>query len=157
MFEGKKIVTIYSGDYYISNDSNVVICTVLGSCIAVCLYDDLMRIGGMNHFMLPRAWEHHVSEFGRFGLQSMEIMLSKFYKMGTIHSNLKAKVFGGARMLELSSAESEKDVATSNINFILNYLRQKQISIVARDLGGVAGRKIYYVLENNKVFLRRLQ
>ncbi len=156
MFEGKKIVTIYSGDYYISNDQNVVICTVLGSCIAVCLYDDLMRIGGMNHFMLPRAWTRHVSEFGRYGLQSMEIMLSKFYKMGTIHSNLKAKVFGGAKMFELAFAKSE-DVAASNINFILNYLRQKQISIVARDLGGAAGRKIYFDLENNKVFLRRIQ
>ncbi len=156
MFENKTIVTIYSGDYYISSDPDVVICTVLGSCIAVCLYDGLMRIGGMNHFMLPRAWENHVSEFGRFGLQSMEIMLSKFYKMGSIHSNLKAKVFGGAKMLDLSLADGESDVATSNIKFILNYLRQKQISIVAQDLGGVSGRKIYFVLEDSKVFLRRL-
>jgi chemotaxis protein CheD len=160
MFQNKKIVVIYSGDYYISNDPDVVICTVLGSCIAVCLYDETSRIGGMNHFMLPRAWEQRVSESGNFGLESMEIMLAKLYKMGATHANIKAKVFGGARMLELSlgpgAADREKDVPTANINFILDYLRQKQIAIVAHDLGGVAGRKIYFVLENNKVYLHRL-
>lgn len=156
MFEGKQLVTIYSGDYYISNNPEIVICTVLGSCIAVCLYDEMMRIGGMNHFMLPRAGTQPISEFGRFGLQSMEIMLAKFFKMGAIHSNLKAKVFGGARMLDLVLIDGESDVASSNIKFILDYLQQNNITIVARDLGGGAGRKIYYDLENHKVFLRRL-
>ena len=160
MFQDKKIVIIYSGDYYISNDPNVVICTVLGSCIAVCLYDEKTQIGGMNHFMLPRAWEQQVSEYGRFGLESMEIMLAKFYKMGASHFNLKAKVFGGARMLDLnlrsSVMEGDIDVASSNINFILDYLKRQQITIAAQDLGGIAGRKIYYMLENHKVYLHRL-
>lgn len=156
MFQNKKIMIIYSGDYYISNDPDVVICTVLGSCIAVCLYDEKSRIGGMNHFMLPRAWEQRASESGRFGLESMEIMLDKFNNMGASHANIKAKVFGGARMLDMSPVDREKDVPSSNINFILDYLKRKQITIVAHDLGGVSGRKIYYVLENNKVYLHRL-
>lgn len=156
MFQNKKIVIIYSGDYYISTDLNVVICTVLGSCIAVCLYDEKARIGGMNHFMLPRAWDRQSSESGRFGLESMEIMLAKFYSMGASLANIKAKVFGGGRMLDLSMPYREKDVPSANINFILNYLKQKQIIIAARDLGGVSGRKIYYVLENNKVYLHRI-
>jgi chemotaxis protein CheD len=156
MFQNKKIVIIYSGDYYISSDPDVVICTVLGSCIAVCLYDEKARIGGMNHFMLPRAWEQRSSESGRFGLESMEIMLAKFCTMGASLANIKAKVFGGGRMLELAMADREKDVPSANINFILDYLKRKQITIAAHDLGGVSGRKIYYVLENNKVYLHRL-
>jgi chemotaxis protein CheD len=160
MFQNKKIVIIYSGDYYITSDPDVVICTVLGSCIAVCLYDEKLRIGGMNHFMLPRAWEQQDFESGRFGLESMEIMLAKFYKMGVNHANIKAKVFGGARMLEIpmrpGATDREQDVPSANINFILDYLKEKQITIMAHDLGGTSGRKIYYVLENNKVYLHRL-
>ena len=129
---------------------------MLGSCIAVCLYDEKARIGGMNHFMLPRASEQRSSDSGRFGLESMEIMLSKFYTMGASLSGLKAKVFGGAKMLDMSMPDREKDVPSANINFILDYLKRKQITIVAHDLGGVTGRKIYYVLETNKVYLHRL-
>ena len=132
MLQAKKVVIIYSGDYYVSNDPEVVLCTVLGSCIAVCLYDDRMRIGGMNHFMLPRAWQQHFSEYGRFGLESMEIMLAQFYKMGANHSNLKAKVFGGARMIESPVAVHETDVAAANVNFIIDYLKRQQITLVAR-------------------------
>lgn len=156
MFQDKKLVIIYSGDYYVSSDPDVVICTVLGSCIAVCLYDEKARIGGMNHFMLPRASQQRPIDSGRFGLESMETMMAKFFSMGASLNGLKAKVFGGAKMLGMSMTDREKDVPSANINFILDYLKRKQITIIAHDLGGVTGRKIYYVLENNKVYLRRI-
>ena len=150
------LVTIYNGEFYVSEDSNVTIFTLLGSCIAVCLYDEYTGIGGMNHFMLPRAVNNLNLNPGHYGYESMEMMFEKFLKMGALFSNLKAKVFGGARMFDLENRDSANDVAKANIEFILHYLAQKRVPIIARDLGGTAGRKIYYRLKDYRVYLKRL-
>jgi chemotaxis protein CheD len=154
MLEGKQIVTIYSGEYYISSDPQVVIYTLLGSCIAVCLYDSINGIGGMNHFMLPQAHEDQISEYGRYGLQSMELMIEKLLYQGAVYQNLKAKIFGGGNMISFNYRES--DIALSNIRFTLKYLASKTIPIIAKGLGGTSGRKIYYFLEDHSVYVRRL-
>ena len=152
LFQGKKIITIYSGEYYIAADPSLVIYTLLGSCIAVCLYDPAHSIGGMNHFMLPQSKETHSSS-GRFGKQSMDAMIDELLRQGAVFSALKAKIFGGARMFD---TPKEIDIAGANIQFITEFMETHQIPVVARDLGGNIGRKIYYVLENHRVFLKRI-
>lgn len=152
MFTGKKVITIHSGQYHISDDPNMVIYTLLGSCIAVCLYDEENGVGGMNHFMLPEALDVDESDLGRFGLESMEIMSGLLLQMGAEKANLKAKVFGGAKVINYT----ENDIASANIRFILGYLKEKNIPITAQDLGDKVGRKVYYVLENHSVFIQRL-
>jgi chemotaxis protein CheD len=156
MFQGKKIVTIYSGEFYVSTDSDIVIFTLLGSCVAVCLYDERTGLGGMNHFLLPKAKSNYLSDYGRFGLESMELMIGQFIKMGASHLNLRAKVFGGARMFDYKNTSIYTDIASENVSFILNYLQEKRIPITAQDLGGTIGRKIYYELQDHHVFLQRL-
>ncbi|HEX3047757.1 MAG TPA: chemotaxis protein CheD [Bacillota bacterium] len=152
-FQGKRIITIYSGEFYTTTDPSLVIYTLLGSCIAVCLYDEERSIGGMNHFMLPQAKEARIQS-GRFGKQSMEAMISRLLRQGAVFSALRAKIFGGARMLDTQNPEI--DIAGANIQFILEFMDSRKIPIVARDLGGTTGRKIYYELENNRVFLQRI-
>ena len=154
MLEGKNIVTIYSGEYYISSDPHVAIYTLLGSCVAVCLYDQITGIGGMNHFMLPQAQKDQILEYGRYGLQSIEIMIEKLLYQGAVYQNLKAKIFGGSNMVNLNYREN--DIARSNIRFTLKYLESKEIPIIAKGLGGTFGRKIYFVLEDYSVYVQRL-
>jgi chemotaxis protein CheD len=151
------IVTIYNGDYYVAADPNVTIFTLLGSCIAVCLYDEQSQLGGMNHFMLPRSGNNLNLNPGYYGWDSMEMMIDKFLKMGSPFSNLKAKVFGGARMFNVDDNGSTHDVARVNVEFTLNYLAQKRIPITARNLGGTAGRKIYFSLKDFSVYLQWLE
>jgi chemotaxis protein CheD len=154
ILEGKNVVTIYSGEYYTSNNPLEVIYTLLGSCIAVCLYDVTNGIGGMNHFMLPQAREDQILDHGQFGLQSLEMMIEQLLDKGAIYQNLKAKIFGGGNMVGFNSREN--DIAMSNIRFTLKYLESKGIPIISKELGGTSGRKIYYVLEDHSVYVQRL-
>jgi chemotaxis protein CheD len=152
--EGKNIVTIYSGEYYISNDPTVVIYTLLGSCVAVCLYDERSGIGGMNHFMLPEAGDGQKDKQGRYGLQSLESIIEKLQLLGATLQNIKAKVFGGANMISFN--HQTNDIALANILFAVNYLDSKRIPIISKELGGRSGRKIYYVLKDHSVYVQRL-
>lgn len=159
MFSGKKIVTIYSGNYYVTNDPEVVIYTLLGSCVAVCLFDSQSGVGGMNHFMLPQP-KNKTARFknfksGLFGLDAMDLMIEQILKMGGTLSGLKAKVFGGARVVE-SLDFLDAAVPDANINFTLEYLNEKKIPIVSKDIGGCSGRKIFYYLKDHSVLVQRL-
>ncbi len=160
MLSNKKIVTIYSGNYYVSNDPEVVIHTLLGSCIAVCLFDIKNSIGGMNHFILPqqssltiRAPEY---KSGWFGLDSMESMIDKILSLGGSFSNLQAKVFGGGQVVE-NLTPFNINISSANIDFSLNYLNEKKIPVIAKDVGGCFGRKVFYYLEDHSVLVQRLE
>lgn len=160
MSPDKKLVAIYSGNYYVSNDPKVVIYTLLGSCIAVCLYDIRNGIGGMNHFMLPRqspySYGTEVSRPGWFGMDSLDLMIDQIIKIGGSVSDLKAKVFGGARVVENLDLFNT-NIPDANISFTMNYLNQKKIPIIAKDVGGCSGRKIFYCLKDHSVLVQRLE
>ncbi len=160
MLSDKKIVTIYSGNYYVSNDPNVVIYTLLGSCIAVCLFDIRKGIGGMNHFMLPQqspySCRSNDSIPGWFGLDSLDLMIGQILKIGGSLSDLQAKIFGGARVIE-NLELSSTNVPAANISFTLKYLKEKEIPVIAKDIGGCSGRKIFYCLEDHSVLVQRLE
>jgi chemotaxis protein CheD len=159
MLSDKKIVTIYSGNYYVSDDPQVVIHTLLGSCIAVCLFDSENNIGGMNHFVLPQqnqAKNRSKSDPGWFGLDSMEAMINRILVLGGTFSRLKAKVFGGGQVVE-NLTPFNINVAEANINFILSYLRENNIPVLAKDVGGCYGRKVLYYLEDHSVLVQRLE
>jgi chemotaxis protein CheD len=160
MLNDKKIVTIFSGNYYVSDDPQVVIHTILGSCIAVCLFDSENHIGGMNHFLLPQQYSSKKRlsklESGWFGLDSMEAMINRVLELGGAFPNLKAKVFGGGQVIE-NLAPFNINVADANIKFILSYLIEKKIPVVAKDVGGSFGRKVLYHLEDHSVLVQRLE
>lgn len=160
MMNDKKIVTIYSGNYYVSNDPKVVIYTLLGSCIAVCLFDAQKGIGGMNHFMLPKQspynYRHEGSNPGWFGLDSLDLMIDEITRMGGALPQLTAKIFGGAQVVENLDLINT-NVPDANINFTVDYLAAKKIPVIAKDLGGFSGRKIFYCLADNSVLVQRLE
>ncbi|NLW46704.1 MAG: chemotaxis protein CheD [Firmicutes bacterium] len=160
MLSDKKIVTIYSGTYYVSDDPQVVIHTLLGSCIAVCLFDNENHIGGMNHFLLPEENPARKRLFkpdsGWFGLDSMEAMIGRVLELGGVFSNLKAKVFGGGQVVD-NLTPFNINLAEANIKFILSYLSEKKIPVIVKDVGGRYGRKVLYYLEDHSVLVQRLE
>lgn len=97
-------VTIEPGEYY-STGNMGVISTLLGSCIAACLYDPRNRLIGMNHFMLShsrysRSLPIHVSEAGRYGIHAMDLLINDMMTKGTSRRFLRAKIFGGATIMQ---------------------------------------------------------
>ena len=153
----KTMVVINPGEYYTSTD-NEIISTVLGSCIAVCLYDEVNNIAGMNHFMLVgdlRDERIFMEPSARYGIFAMEVLINDIIKKGGKKENLKAKVFDGGHVLNYKTREG--NVVDNNIRFAVTFLKLEKIPIVNQDVGGYQGRKILFFTDTYKVLVKKLR
>lgn len=131
---------VMEGQFLVSDDPDLVMTTVLGSCVAACLRDPVARIGGMNHFLLPGDGDRVQSgEAERYGVHLMELLVNGLMKRGAQRGQLEAKLFGGAKTLFKSS-----DVGSMNACFAERFLKNEGISIIGGSLGGKSGRRIEY-------------
>tara|TARA_R110002073_G_scaffold99813_2_gene227707 strand:+ start:250 stop:852 length:603 start_codon:yes stop_codon:yes gene_type:complete len=152
----KPAVKLLPGEYFVTN-KDILLVTVLGSCVAACIRDSYSGIGGMNHFMLPESGGNVVipmSTSARYGIYAMEILINQLLKLGARRSNLEAKVFGGGNVL---AGFTGTHVGRRNADFVLNYLVTEKIRVVAQDLVGLYPRKVYFFPENNKVMVKKLK
>lgn len=149
---GSEVIKILPGEFYVASGP-LVLATVLGSCVAACLWDPLTRIGGMNHFMLADAEEGRSADSMRYGLFAMNTLIEQLVAAGALKHCLQAKVFGGARVL---SGESNLRVGHDNHRFVLDYLAQRKIPLLAQDLGGNTPRKLLFFPETGKVMVKRM-
>ena len=115
----------------------LMISTLLGSCVSACLYDPVAKIGGLNHFLLPRTALEDAAP-GRFGVHAMELLMNKLMALGAERSRVVAKVFGAARV----SKDLLSMVAETNATFIREFLARERIPIVVERLGGNLARQI---------------
>jgi len=128
------------------------ITTVLGSCVAVCLWDRVHGGGGMNHFMLP-LWNGEGLATPKYGTIAMERLLEHLLSIGARKEHLVAKVFGGANLLVTSSAAFP--IGVRNIELALSLLEEWRISVIASDVGGRVGRKVIMNTMTGVVLLGR--
>jgi chemotaxis protein CheD len=153
----QEVVTIHPGEYYATSE-DTIISTVLGSCVAVGLFDETRSLGGLNHFMLPGevAREDLVrSPNAKYGMYAMELLINELLKLGAKKNDLRAKVFGGASILRFSGI-SAAHIPQSNIDFALSYLKAEGIPLAASDVGGQEPRKIFFYARSGKVLLKRI-
>ena len=144
---------ILPGEYFVTQ-KNVVLVTVLGSCVAACIRDTELGIGGMNHFMLPdEGVKEMVSSSARYGTYAMEILINHLLKLGARRNRLEAKVFGGGAVLE---SLSNSNVGARNAEFVLSYLKTEKIPVVAKDLLDAYPRKVYYFPQPGRVLVKKL-
>jgi chemotaxis protein CheD len=149
-------VKILPGEYYVST-REILMVTVLGSCVAACIRDRVTGIGGINHFMLPDDRRDEDSRFSRsmrYGDYAMEILINQLLKIGAKRSNLEAKVFGGGNVLP---GFKNHVVGERNSHFVLDYLGVEAIPIVAKDLLGNYPRKVYFFPSNGRVLVKKLR
>ncbi|TSK05363.1 MAG: chemotaxis protein CheD [Geobacter sp.] len=148
-YQNGERVTISPGELYVTGGP-CVISTLLGSCIAACLYDPSRRIIGMNHFMLsnPRYSKElplNITDAGRYGIHAMDLLINAMMAQGTDRRHVRAKIFGGATII---NPESSKDnffcVGQVNCRFILQYMEKERIPVEAMDIGGDFGRVIHF-------------
>lgn len=146
-------VKVLPGEYFVTA-TNVLMVTVLGSCVSACIRDREKGIGGMNHFMLADSAESSaVSSSARYGTYAMEILINHLLKLGARKSNLEAKVFGGGRvMASLSSSQ----VGERNSRFVMEFLKTEGIRVAAQDLLDSYPRKVYFFPENGRVLVKKL-
>jgi chemotaxis protein CheD len=153
-----EVTTIHPGEYFTSADDGII-STVLGSCVAVALYDSVHHIGGLNHFMLPGHLKdrerYYLTNAGKYGMFAMELLINEMLKMGSRRKDLIAKVFGGASVLNRQGSFSST-IPQDNIRFAQSFLETEDIPIVAQDVGGRLARKIFYYPTTSKVLLKRI-
>ncbi|HEX7648882.1 MAG TPA: chemoreceptor glutamine deamidase CheD [Noviherbaspirillum sp.] len=147
---------ILPGEYYFTC-KDMLIVTVLGSCVSACIRDRVSGIGGMNHFMLPDGGgdaDSPVSASMRYGTYAMEVLINDLLKAGARRENLEAKVFGGGNVLRGFIAIN---VGERNAQFVRDYLRAENIRIVAEDLNDIYPRKVYFFPRTGKVLVKKLK
>lgn len=139
---------VMQGEFKISGDPTVVLTTLLGSCVATCLFDPIAAVGGMNHFLLPTGQDGS-GRRERFGLHAMERMIAALVDLGASKSRLQAKVFGAA-VLEKRIGDMGRD----NARFALGFLQREGIPCLATSLGGEKGRELRFVPTTGSVSQR---
>ena len=147
---------ILPGEYY-ATGREMMLCTVLGSCVAACIRDYRSGIGGMNHFMLPDSAADDgspMSKSARYGTYAMEILINQLLKMGARRENLEAKVFGGGKILKGMSAIN---IGQRNADFVMEFLGREKIRVVAQDLVDIYPRKVYYFPKTGKAMVKKLR
>ncbi|GAB7536225.1 chemoreceptor glutamine deamidase CheD [Burkholderia sp. 22PA0099] len=153
---GKPGVKLLPNEFFTTRDDMVLV-TVLGSCVAACLHDPFMGLGGMNHFMLPddgadaRAT---ASDSMRYGAYAMEVLINELIKAGGRRERFEAKVFGGAAVL---AGMTTINIGDRNADFVRRYLALEKIRIVAEDLQGVHPRKVAFMPRTGQAMVKKLR
>jgi chemotaxis protein CheD len=143
-------VKVLPGEYFVSSDE-IMIMTVLGSCIAACIWDTRVRAGGMNHFMLPDG--ETGDGMGRYGSYAMELLINQLLKAGARRETLQAKVFGGAQVM---AGFTSLNVGERNTRFVLDYLATERIPVVSQDVLDIHPRKVCFFPTSGKALVKRL-
>jgi chemotaxis protein CheD len=137
---GEKRIHIVQGEQHVTDDPNVVLTTLLGSCVAACMRDPVAGVGGMNHFLLPGGRAGAIErDMQRHGVHAMELLVNELLKRGARRERLEAKLFGGGRLID-----GLTDVGRQNAEFAVGFLANEGIRHVGGSLQGDFGRKIQF-------------
>jgi len=149
--KGAQRINVIQGDYAVSDNAGDVITTILGSCVATCLYDPIAKIGGMNHFLLPGEKNAISCSSESYGLNAMELLINSLLKLGAKRSRLEAKLFGGAQIVQGLS-----DVGRQNGNFATDFLAFEGIPCVSKSLGGKMARRLRFWPTSGRVQMKNI-
>jgi chemotaxis protein CheD len=127
---------VIQGEFLISDDRELVMTTILGSCVAACIRDTVTGVGGMNHFLLPGTTG---DEGLRYGVQSMELLVNGLLRRGARRERLEVKLFGGARLID-----GLTDVGNQNAGFAERFVRDEGLIYAGGSLRGDRARRIQY-------------
>jgi chemotaxis protein CheD len=146
---------IQPGECYVTS-LDMVLVTVLGSCVAACLRDPAARLGGMNHFMLPDTTkdESIISQPTRYGIYAMELLINDILRRGGRRDRLEAKVVGGANVLK---GFAPGTVGERNASFVMRFLKTEGIRVAGHDLLSLYPRKVYYFPVSGRLLVRELR
>lgn len=136
-------VSIVQGENAIVAEADVMVSTLLGSCVAACLYDPVAKVGGMNHFLLGEPGiDHHVrvNEMSRYGVHAMELLINGMMARGAVRNRLRAHLYGGANIVSGLGS-----IGSSNAAFARRFMADEGIEVAHSDLGGTSARKVEFL------------
>jgi chemotaxis protein CheD len=135
-----RLVHVIQGDYFVTDDENIVLTTILGSCVAACMCDPVAKIGGMNHFLLPDdGGRQENSGVARHGVHLMELLVNGLMQRGARRDRLQVKLFGGGKLFA-----GLTDIGGRNADFAEQFIRAEGFKYAGGNLRGLQGRRIRY-------------
>ena len=154
----RNAVKLLPGEFFVAGD-DIVLSTVLGSCVSACIWDRVAKVGGMNHFMLPGSSGNASSEpdpiglSGRYGVFAMEQLINELIKRGARKASLEVKLFGGGAVLKNFTS---LNVGERNAQFVLDFLRTEGIRVASQDLLDVFPRRVAFFPVSGRALCRKL-
>jgi chemotaxis protein CheD len=148
LISASRRVHVGQGERFVSGEADVMLSTILGSCVAACIRDPQAGVGGMNHFLLPAGGGADENN-SRYGANAMELLINEILKAGGRRERLAAKLFGGARMFD-----DLRGIGDDNAAFAQKFLGDEGIRVEATSLGGRAARRVHYWPATGKVLVR---
>ena len=152
----KPSVKIHIGQYYASKDP-AIISTILGSCVSVCLYDPKTKIGGMNHILRVGEDMTAFDESARYGINAMELLINRMLALNADRRSLRAKVFGGGKVLVGNGDNGVFSPGDANVKFAFYFLETEKIPIDGYNIGGNFARKIELNTSTGEVLMRKIK
>ncbi len=147
-------VFLKPGEIYIS-DIPTVVSTILGSCVAITIFNKRLGIGGICHAMLPNSpYEKEDSAF-RYVDRSIKYMLKKFEEYGIEKNEMELKLLGGADVISRTNGNS-LSIGQKNIEIAINIIKKEKLMLMLSDVGGRQGRKIHFYTKTGEILLKRI-
>ena len=140
---------LYPGQMFVSREA-VAISTILGSCAAVCLWDQRKKIGGMNHYLLPEGPDNSPNPY-RYGNYANEALLNKLLALGCEIKNLQGKIFGGASAFAM---DPENSLGAQNVKLAEEFLQKSRIPVLLTDVSGKRGRRLTFRTDDGTTSLK---
>ncbi len=147
----RRRVTVMQGMAEVASETDIVLTTVLGSCIAACLYDPVARIGGMNHYLLAEPRDTGTDADSAYGIYLMELLINSMMKRGASKARMKAHVYGGANI-----HRGMRPIGTKNAELAERFLNAEGIMITNRDTGGSVARRVDFLAASGKARCRQV-
>ncbi|HOP63573.1 MAG TPA: chemotaxis protein CheD [Spirochaetota bacterium] len=149
-----ELLNVGIADYGVSGSPNILR-TILGSCVGICLYDPVSRIGGLSHIMLPTS-KKEITNIKKYADTAIPSMLHDMLRTGAERTRVIAKITGGATMFKHTENSLMGDIGRNNINSVKSILTEMGIKIIAEDVGGDYGRTIDFYLETGEIKIKTI-
>jgi len=145
-------------DYKAAKSPAILITLGLGSCVGVVLYDNLTKVGGMAHVMLPDSSLSNQKNFnpGKFADTAIEALIEDMLKFGASRNNIVSKIAGGAQMFKLKADSNIMQIGKRNVEAVRAKLQQLNIKIIAEDVEGNYGRTIEFYCETGELTVKTI-
>nr|WP_319488388.1 chemotaxis protein CheD [uncultured Caproiciproducens sp.] len=149
------VFTIGISDMKVVRCADSLVTYALGSCVGICLYDSVIKVGGLGHIMLPTFPVNNPKENPfRFADTCIPEMILQMEKLGCSRRRIVAKIAGGAKMFEVADDSSFGNIGQRNVAEVKNTLSKLQIRIYAEDTGLNYGRTVYFYTDDGRMVVK---
>ena len=148
------VVVIGIGDYVVVEGDTKTSTVGLGSCIGTVIYDQINKVSGMSHIMLPSMGDRQ-DRLGKYADTALPVLIDEMIKKGALRNRMKAKIAGGASLFAFK--EDNLHIGTRNTEAVKKVLNEQKIRISAEDVGGERGRTIIFNPENNELYIKMVK